>query len=44
MIIEILPYATRWPEEFRQIGGRLRSILGETRYVSITLALHRCPT
>lgn len=28
MLIEILPYTTRWPAEFQQIGQRLRAILG----------------
>lgn len=29
MLIEILPYTTRWPEEFQQIGRQLRTILGD---------------
>lgn len=28
MLIEILPYTTRWPEEFQQIGAKLRATLG----------------
>ncbi len=28
MLIEILPYAARWPAEFQQIGRNLRTILG----------------
>ncbi|MCB0214542.1 MAG: GrpB family protein, partial [Anaerolineae bacterium] len=29
MLIEIVPYKPHWPEEFQQIGCRLRAVLGD---------------
>jgi GrpB-like predicted nucleotidyltransferase (UPF0157 family) len=29
MLIEIIPYTSRWPAEFQQIGGNLRALLGD---------------